>query len=119
MFDARQAYADLALEPFPFTGMDGQTYELPNLKELGSGQVVDLYDGNLFEVLEQINVEAETIAAIRAFPLGVSEKFLPAWIAHSEAKPGESPASSRSTANTARPSKPTSRGSSTSKTRKR
>lgn len=118
MFDARQTYADLKLEPFPFTGMDGQAYELPNLKELGSGQVIDLYDGNLFEVLEQIGIEAETIAAIRTFPLGVSEKFLPAWIAHSESKPGESTASSRSTASTARPLKPTSR-SVASKTRKR
>lgn len=119
MFDARQTFADLKLEPFVFTGMDGVVYELPHLKSLGSGLVNDLFEGGLFEVLEKLQVDPATIAAVREFPLGVVEKFAQGWIAHGEATPGESQASSRSTAPTAGPSKPTSRGSSTSRTRKR
>lgn len=119
MFDLAQTTADLRLPPFPFKGLDGDTYELPNIKTLS----IDLNDrilaGELLEVLVDIGTDTATMAQIKAACLGALEPFVKAWLAHAEAEPGESQASSRSTAPTAGPSKPTSRGSSTSGTRKR
>ncbi len=116
-FSVRQSAADLKLEPFPFEGMDGNMYELPNIKSIPLELAAGIYEGNLIEVLEQI--APDCVAQLKAMPIGVVEPFTLAWQAHSEQKPGESVASSASGASTARPSSSTSRATAASKTRKR
>lgn len=118
MFDLAQATADLHMPPFPFKGLDGAAYELPNIKTLSIDLNDRILNGELLEVLVAIGTDDATMAQIKAACLGALEPFVKAWLAHAEATPGESPASSRSTASTAGPSKPTSR-SAASKTRKR
>lgn len=119
MFDAQQHAADLKLEPFPFRGMDGEIYELPNLKSLNINHADRVMAGDFFEVIDEAGVDAAAIAQIRTMPVGILEPLIKAWIAAAEVKPGESAASSPSTGNTARPSKQTSRSAAGSKTRKR
>jgi hypothetical protein len=118
MFSLRQTTADLKLEPFQFEGLDGEVYELPNLKNISIELTDRVLAGAMLEVLMEIGTDEATMAQVRTACLGALEPFLKAWLAHSEAMPGESQASSRPTGNTARPSKPTSR-SAASKTRKR
>jgi hypothetical protein len=118
MFSLKQATADLKLEPFQFEGLDGGVYELPNLKMISIDLTDRVLAGEMLDVLVEIGTDETTMAQVRAACLGALEPFMQAWLAHGEAVPGESQASSRSTASTARPSKPTSR-SAASKTRKR
>lgn len=122
-FSARKTLADLALEPFPFEDLDGEARQLPNLKAVRADLMEQFYDGSMFDVLtalvEDDLVGEATLAAIRAMPIGVVTQLAGAWLSHSEAEPGESAASLRSSASTARRSKPTSRASTGSKTRKR
>lgn len=119
MFSLRQTTADLDLEPFQFEGLDGEVYELPNYKSLSIDLATRIeQDGAFLEVLAEIGTTDATMAQVTAACVGALEPFVKAWMAASETKPGESRASSRSTASTARPSKQTS-PSVGSKTRKR
>lgn len=117
MFDVRKSIADLSLPPYLFTDLDGIVRQLPNVKLLTLGQAAAIYDGDAMEVLPKV-LDPETWAAISAVPAAVVPALVTDWVAHSEASPGESAASSGSTVSTAGPSKPTSR-SAASKTRKR
>jgi hypothetical protein len=120
MFSLRQTTADLDLEPFQFEGLDGEVYELPNYKSLSIDLATRIeQDGAFLEVLAEIGTSDATMAQVTAACVGALEPFVKAWMSASETKPGESQASSRSTASTARPSKPTSRSAAGSKTRKR
>lgn len=117
MFDAQQTLDDLKLPPFPFKGLDGETYELPHLQGMLTGDAEQLDAKAPIDIILDF-ATPEAVAAIKAMPVAVSTRLAEAWAAHSEKTEGESAASSRSSASTARPSKPTSR-SAASQTRKR
>lgn len=118
MFSAKQTLADLDLKPFPFEDLDGVVRELPHLKSVGSHLLDKIFDGSLFEVVNEL-ADEDTAAAVAAMPIGVATELAREWLAFSGLTEGETQASSRSGASTARPSKPTSRGSTASKTRRR
>lgn len=118
MFDARQYVADLGLEPYLFTDMDGTVRQLPNMKSLTTADATRIYDGDAMEVLPTVLAE-EAWAAITAMPIAALPGLIADWVKHAEVTPGESEASSPSSASTARPSKQTSRSAAASKTRKR
>lgn len=119
MFSAQQALADKRLEPFDFIDLAGEQHQLPHFKSLTSDQSDRFLAGDdPFGLLAEI-ATPEAARAIKAFPLAILEEFVQDWHAHSEATPGESAASSRSSASTAGPSKPISRASTASKTRRR
>jgi hypothetical protein len=119
MFSLKQTTADLKLEPFQFEGMDGELYQLPNYKSLSIEQATRIeQDGAFLDVLAELDTDQATMAQVTGACVGALEPFVQAWVRHAEMKPGESAASSPSTASTARPSKQTSR-SVASKTRKR
>ena len=116
MFDVRQYVADLKLEPYLFTDMDGIVRQLPNLKTLTPYQAERLLDGDALEILPGV-LGDDAWAVVKALPVAALTGLIADWMTHAEVEPGESPASSPSTASTARPSKQTSR-SAASKTRK-
>lgn len=117
MFDVRKSVADLALEPYLFTDMDGTVRQMPNLKTLTTGDANRIYSGEVLDVLREV-LDEDAMAAVNAIPLAAMPGLVADWAKHSEVEPGESVASSPSTASTARPSKQTS-PSAGSKTRKR
>lgn len=117
MFDASKIAADLQLEPYLFTDMGGTVRQLPNLKTLPTGDANRIYEGEVLDVLASVLSE-EDMAAVNAIPIAVMTELVADWVKHSEITPGESGASSPSSASTARPSKQTSR-SVASKPRKR
>lgn len=117
MFDARKTLADLALEPFAFSDMAGKVHHLPHMKSLTSDAVERINKGEILNVMLEV-IGEQTWAAINAMPVAVMSELAADWVKHSEAKPGESSASSRSSASTPGPSRQTSR-SAASKTRKR
>jgi hypothetical protein len=115
-FSVRKTVADMNLEPFEFEDMDGVMQELPNLNGMNTGEakdLLDLLDSDPMAAIKQL------IPTVADMPLGALMPLAKAWMAHCEAQPGESEASSSSKPSTARSSKPTSRTTSTSKTRKR
>lgn len=117
-FSAKKTLADLDLKPFPFEDLAGIAYELPHLKSLNTKQAEAALSGDMSGELAAL-IGPETTAAIDAMPVGVQQELAKAWLAHSEAVPGELVDSSPSSVSTASPSKPTSRAGTGSKTRKR
>lgn len=112
-FDAR-AEADAAVAecpPFPFTGMDGASYELPHPGMLTTGQELAVMaapnDKAVFDLFEEIAPEAA--AAIRAMPTSVTIKLLAAWQKAGAGDEGKSPGPRSVPNRAARRSRPTSR----------
>jgi hypothetical protein len=111
-FDARTAAAEAVDEypPFVFTGLDGETYELPHPGMLETGQALATQnaesESELFKVLEQLAPTA--VEAIKAMPAVVTAKLMEAW--YEEAGDEGKSLGPRSVPNrAARRSKPTSR----------
>lgn len=83
VFDAREAAAEAVEEcpPFPFTGLDGNRYELPHPGMLETGEALAIQEAEteqeLFDLLERHAPEAA--AAIKVMPAAVTAKLLEAW----------------------------------------
>jgi hypothetical protein len=79
VFDARTAAVELqaACQPFPFVGLDGVHYELPNTQLMTGMQLSRLMQGD-DTVIRELNDEA--FHAIREMPTGVGEKLAEAWL---------------------------------------
>lgn len=109
-FDARAAAEAHAKqhggELFEFVGMDGETYYLPPVSTVTTGQAKRLMGGDL-TVLEEV-ASAEACAALDELPIGVFEDLGNAWYESAE-EAGKSGSASRSTRNGGTPSKRTSR----------
>ncbi|MGW0933662.1 hypothetical protein [Streptomyces sp. NPDC002666] len=78
-FDARKIAAEQSTVPFQFIGMDGQTYELPNINTLTGTQGKRLKGGDE-SVMEEI-ADPDAYAALDEMPLGVQEQLSRAWVA--------------------------------------
>ncbi len=111
-FDAREVAAEAVEEcpPFVFTGLDGETYELPHPGMLETGQALTAQaaesEGELFELLEQFAPAA--VVAIKAMPAIVTSKLLEAW-QEEAGDEGKSPGPRSVPNRAARRSSPTSR----------
>ncbi|MFB6948892.1 hypothetical protein ACFV85_14990 [Streptomyces niveus] len=92
-FDARKIAAKQNTDPFPFTGMDGEEYELPNINTLTGEQGKRFRTGDE-SVLEEI-ADDDVLDAIDEMPLGVQSELSRAWVMHG-GTPGK--AASRSSA---------------------
>lgn len=104
-FDARKVAAEQNTEPFPFTGLDGEEYELPNINTLSGGQARRLREGD-DTVLEEI-ADDDTLDAIEEMPVGVQGELSRAWVAHG-AKAGKAGSRSSARRSSAKPSRSTS-----------
>lgn len=79
-FDARKIA--LNTEPFVFTGMDGEQYEMPNINTLSGEQARRFREGDE-TVLEEI-ADDDTLDAIDEMPVGVQSKLSRAWVEHGD-----------------------------------
>ncbi|MEU2180115.1 hypothetical protein [Streptomyces thermolilacinus] len=77
-FDARKVIP--SARPFPFVGLDGETYKLPNINTLTGEQSRRLKGGDE-SVLAEI-ADPDAYEAIEAMPLGVQAQLAHAWIEH-------------------------------------
>lgn len=123
MFDVREFMADKACEPFPFTDMEGNTWELPHIGLMTADDAAALMAGDYSPI--EAHAGAEALAAINATPAMALKPLLLEWLNHSgfevdaDGNPtGKLLAPSPSSRPTARPSRPTSR-SGASRSRKR
>lgn len=82
-FDARKLAAELPDEPFPFIGMDGETYQLPNAATLTGAQAHRMQAGD-DDVLEEI-ADPDVYEALMAMPVKLSGPLAQAWIEHGRA----------------------------------
>jgi hypothetical protein len=128
VFDARVAVekAEVEYPPFPFIGLDGATYHLPNPLMLHSGDQVAVLeaqanaDPEAAELALRALFEArapEALAAMDAMPSIVVARLMEAWNTQAEEAMGlgEAPGAPSPPNRAARRSKPTSRsGGSTS-----
>lgn len=112
-FDAR-VEADTAVAecpPFPFTGLDGETYELPHPGMLTIGQELAVKaaedDAEVFQLLAEIAPDA--MKAISEMPTSVTVKLMAAWQAAGVSDEGKSPGPRSVPNRAARRSNPTSR----------
>jgi hypothetical protein len=86
-FDAREVDAKLDdAAPFPFIGVDGADYSLPNPMSLPTDlfrRITDAYnagrDSDLFAELEKL-VEPETLDAVCAMRIGTTSQLLAEWL---------------------------------------
>lgn len=122
-FSVRQAISDADLAPFPFEDAEGVARELPHMKQLSANQLMRLLrDGQLVEVLTELNADPKVVEAISDWPGHVLEPLLQEWMTHSDVQmpggePGKSPASTRSSTSTPTRSRRTSRGGGTTSRR--
>jgi hypothetical protein len=79
-FDARKIAGQLSSEPFEFTGMDGEPYELPNINTLTGAQGKRLKAGDETVIAEL--VEQDVIDAMDEMPVGVQAELSKAWVEH-------------------------------------
>ncbi|WP_199553197.1 hypothetical protein [Streptomyces sp. N35] len=79
-FDARRVAGEQASKPFEFTGMDGATYELPNINTVTGAQAKRMKAGD-DSVFEEI-ASPRVVRAMDEMPVGVQESLVRAWIAH-------------------------------------
>jgi hypothetical protein len=91
VFDARQAAETASWEPFPFIGLDGETYQLPNVASMTGAQTERFNKGDA-SVLEEIT-GPDTYAALMALPNGVAEDLMRLWQGYGRAGKGPSPSS--------------------------
>jgi len=92
--------------PFEFVGLDGETYELPNVETLTERQVERIsVNGELKEVLGELAPDA--LDEIAGMPVYASQKLAELWLSGA-GESGKSPAPSRRTGGSGKRSKPTS-----------
>ncbi|WP_171110637.1 MULTISPECIES: hypothetical protein [unclassified Streptomyces] len=84
VFDARKVVP--SREPFPFIGMDGQRYELPNINTL-TGEQMNRLQGGDESVMEEI-ADEDALDAIEAMPLAARMQLAQAWAVHG-GRPGK------------------------------
>ena len=116
IFDARAKTeaAEAEYLPFPFTGMDGGRYELPNVMLLESGVAKRMNDAmvageeNKVWALFEAEFPPETVAAMDALPAIVLGQLLDAWKGTVDEE-GKDPSPSSGPNRAARRSKQTSR----------
>lgn len=103
VFDARKVAAEQNTEPFVFTGLDGEEYELPNINTLTGEQARRFREGD-DSVLEDI-ADEDTFDAIDEMPVGVQGELSRAWVAHGQraGKAGSRSSAPRSSAKRSRP----------------
>jgi hypothetical protein len=122
------AYAEIRREPYVFEWPEGKTWTLPHLGEL---------DYRLLAEVENIGDKASDLPYLESLfarmfgpeqaaawaevevPTSVLFMLFERWVQHSGSKPGESPASKRSSKSTGTRSRPTSAASTTSVSPKR
>ena len=104
-FDARKVAAEQNTEPFAFTGLDGEEYELPNINTLTGEQARRFRQGDE-SVLEEI-ADDDTLDAIDDMPVGVQGELSKAWVLHGD-KPGKAASRSSARRGSARRSRSTS-----------
>lgn len=91
VFDARQAAEKASWDPFPFIGLDGETYQLPNVASMTGAQTTRFNAGDA-SVLEEV-ADPDSYAALMALPNGVAEQLATEWLSHGRAGKGPSPSS--------------------------
>lgn len=98
VFDARKVAAEQNTEPFVFTGLDGEEYELPNVNTLTGEQARRFRQGD-DSVLEEI-ADEDTLDAIDDMPVGVQGELSKAWVEHGNraGKAGSRSSAARSSA---------------------
>jgi hypothetical protein len=103
VFDARKVAAEQNTEPFVFTGLDGEEYELPNVNTLTGEQARRFRQGD-DSVLEEI-ADEDTLDAIDDMPVGVQGELSKAWVEHGNraGKAGSRSSAPRSSAKRSRP----------------
>lgn len=106
LFDARAAAEATADDypPFEFVGLDGETYQLPNLLTLTERQIARINRGEQAQLIAEIAPEAWS--AIEEMPVHVSRQLGEAWAAEG-GEAGKSPGRSRRTSSGAKPSRRT------------
>jgi hypothetical protein len=94
VFDARKLAAELSLQPFEFIGMDGRTYQMPNINSL-TGEQARRFKAGDEAVLEEI-ASPQAYEAIEQMPIGVQRRMAQDWVRHG-GQPGKaaSPSSPR------------------------
>lgn len=78
MFDARDEAKNLDTRPFPFVGMDGESYELPPAGSITAAQAERLQDGDESVMTELIDEAAN--AALQDMPLEVVNRLMAGWL---------------------------------------
>jgi hypothetical protein len=108
------------LEPFPFVGMDGNTYHLKNIRMLSAEEgerMEDLFENDLRQGMEIMAADEASADAIAKAPIAVLPKLFTQYQEHCGT--GELLASLDSSASTVRQSRPTLPASSGRKNRRR
>lgn len=105
VFDARKVASEQNTEPFVFTGLDGEEYELPNINTLTGEQARRFRQGD-DKVLEDI-ADEDTLDAIDEMPVGVQGELSKAWVAHGD-RSGKAASRSSARRSSAKPSRSTS-----------
>lgn len=82
VFDARKVAAEQNTDPFVFTGLDGEEYELPNINTLTGEQARRFREGDE-SVLEDI-ADEDAFDAIDEMSVGVQGELSRAWVAHGQ-----------------------------------
>ncbi len=111
-FDAREATraAEATYKPWPFIGLDGETYYLPHPLMIPPGLVKRAQAGEISnEELVEAIAGTETAAALDAMPGGVQAELIRAWRADKNdelAQLGKELTPSSATTDTGVPSRP-------------
>lgn len=92
MFDAREHVHELP--DFEFTGIDGETYRLPNIGTLIGEQLMELDADNVSLIKD---LDADAYQAIMQMPRATMQRLFVAWMAHGDEAGKEAPKRSKST----------------------
>lgn len=106
-FDAREVAAavdEATYPPFPFIGLDGQTYQLPNAMTMTERQASAVRNGD--ETAARALLGDEAWEALADLPLHVSQALGEAWFGEM-GEAGKSPGPSRATRRAGQRSKAT------------
>lgn len=93
VFDARKLAESASWAPFPFIGLDGKEYVLPNVASMTGAQTARFNRGDA-TVMEEI-ADPEAYAALQALPNGIAEQLASEWLNHGAAGKERSPSSTR------------------------
>lgn len=91
VFDARQLADKADWDPFDFIGLDGETYQLPNVASMTGAQTERFNRGDA-TVMEEI-ADPDSYAALMKLPNGIAEELAAAWLRHGSAGKGRPPSS--------------------------
>ena len=105
VFDARKIAAEQNTDPFVFTAMDGDEYELPNINTLTGEQARRFREGD-DSVLEDL-ADEDAYDAIEEMPVGVQGELSKAWVLHGQ-RAGKAGSRSSRRRSSAKPSRSTS-----------